>query len=667
MSPSAIFESPAPIVAPTKNNGVQKLKDGDKVDLVLRVFRCLIADICQQYNGGHPGGAMGMAAIGIALWKYTMKYSPKNPSWFNRDRFVLSNGHTCLFQYTFLHLVGYQNMTMDQLKSYHSTQPESLCPGHPEIEIDGIEVTTGPLGQGVANAVGLAMASKHLGKVYNRPRFDLAGHWKLNNLVVIYDNNQITCDGSVDLCNTEDVNARMRACNWNVIDVEDGCFNVEGLVEALAQAKAATDKPTFINVRTVIGIGSKEVYDFFGELTPKGVELEKSWNDLIAAYTAEHPDVAAEFKLRVEGKPTSDWRSIIPSKDQLPEEPTASRKSAGIVCNPLAAETQNMMVGTADLSPSVNMIWKGKVDFQHPELKTTRGINGSYSGRYIHYGIREHAMAAISNGLAAFSKGTILPVTSSFFMFYIYAAPGICMGALQGLQQIHIATHDSIGTGEDGPTHQPIELAALYRAMPNILYIRPCDGEEVAGAFIAALEAKSTPSIISLSRQGLEQYLDHSSRDGVLRGGYVFMEDEAADVTLIGVGAEMCFAVKTRKVLAAKHNVRARIVSVPCQRIFEKQAIEYKRQVLRSRSTPVIAVEAYAMNGWERYADAGYGMTSFGHSLPCKAAYKYFGFDEEVIAPVVAKFVEEAKANGLESLRGEFKDLNPIKRNHFDY
>ncbi|GJN72750.1 hypothetical protein PLICBS_006825 [Purpureocillium lilacinum] len=689
-------------------------KEDDKmIDLVLRQFRCLIADLCQQFNGGHPGSAMGMAAIGVALWKYTMRYSPRNPDFFNRDRFVLSNGHTCLFQYTFLHLTGYPAMTLDQLKSYHSSRTDSLCPGHPEIEHPGIEVTTGPLGQGMANAVGLAMATKNLAATYNRPEagfnlvdnttwcmigdaclqegvaleaIQLAGHWKLNNLVVIYDNNQITCDGSVDLCNTEDVDAKMRACGWDVLNVEDGCYDVEGLVTALLSAKASTEKPTFINVRTVIGIGSKvagdakahgaaygaedvrsikqsfgmnpdehfvlqdEVYGYFREMVKRGEELERSWHSMLGDYAKEYPDLHAEFMTRVEGRFTQDWRTLIPSKEDFPTTPTPTRKSSGLVCNPLAERLPNMMVGTADLSPSVNMIWKGKVDFQHPNLQTSCGINGNYSGRYIHWGVREHAMASISNGIAAFNKGTFLPVTSSFFMFYI---------------AIHIATHDSIGTGEDGPTHQPIELAALYRAMPNILYIRPCDSEEVAGAYTAALDARDTPSIISLSRQAVEQYPQHSSRDGVQRGAYVFIEEKDADVTLIGVGAEMCFAIKTRDVLRQKFGIKARVVSFPCQRLFDSQPIEYKRRTLQYRSNaPRVVIEAYAVNGWERYADAGFSMSKFGKSLPGKDAYEYFGFDEEVIAPEVAKLVELVKREGVESLRGEFRDLNPVRYSH---
>jgi dihydroxyacetone synthase len=325
-----------------------------------------------------------------------------------------------------MHLVGYKNMTIDQLKSYHSSRTDSICPGHPEIEHEGIEVTTGPLGQGIANAVGMAMATKHLGATYNKPNFpvvnnttwcmigdaclqegvaleaiSLAGHWKLNNLVVVYDNNQITCDGSVDLCNNEDVNAKMIASGWDVIDVMDGNFDIKGIVKALITAKNSTEKPTFINIRTVIGIGSKsagdakahgaafgpedvanikrafghdpekhfvisdEVYDYFRETKPRGRGIEAEWNKLVGEYAKEHPTLHAEFALRVAGKFTDDWTKFIPAKADLPTTPTASRKSSGLVCNPLAQNLKNFMVGTADLSPSVNMIWKGKVDFQN--------------------------------------------------------------------------------------------------------------------------------------------------------------------------------------------------------------------------------------------------------------------------------------------------------------
>ncbi|KAI8157430.1 Dihydroxyacetone synthase [Colletotrichum sp. SAR 10_70] len=695
-----------------------QFESSDKHDRVLKVFRAFIADQCQQFNGGHPGSAMGMAAIGIALYKYVMKYSPSNCEYFNRDRFVLSNGHACLWQYLFMHLIGVKSMTVEQLKSYHSDKTDSICPGHPEIENEGVEVTTGPLGQGVANAVGLAMATKNLAATYNKPGFEvvnnmtwcmigdaclqegvgleavsLAGHWKLNNLCIIYDNNSITCDGTADVANTEDINAKMRATGWNVLEVLDGNSNVAAIANALIAARSS-DRPTFINVRTTIGFGSlkagdakthgaalgvddvasikksfglnpdehfhipKDVYDFFADAVERGKTYEADWSSTIQKYSREHPELAAEFKLRVDGKMPDDWTKYIPSHGQLPTEPTSSRKSAGIVGNPLGEKMRNFLIGTADLTPSCNVAYNQKVDFQSPELRTACNLNGDYSGRYIHYGIREHAMCAISNGLAAFRKGTFLPVTSSFFMFYLYAAPAVRMAALQGLQQIHIATHDSIGTGEDGPTHQPIALPALYRAMPNTLYIRPCDSEEVAGAFITAINATETPTIISLSRQNLTQYPQHSSRDGVAKGAYVFVERDDFDVTLIGVGSEMGFTMETRELLE-KDGVKARVVSFPCPRLFEQQSREYKQSVLKPRSgKPTVVIEAYAANGWERYADASFSMRRFGKSLPSKAAYDYFGFKATRMAPKIKELVEEVKRDGIEVLRGDFRDLN---------
>ncbi|KAK8248285.1 putative transketolase [Phyllosticta capitalensis] len=684
-------------------------------DHVLKAFRLLIADLCQQFNGGHPGGAMGMAAIGIALWKYAMRYAPHTPDFFNRDRFVLSNGHTCLFQYSFLHLTGYKAMTLDQLKSYHSAREDSFAPGHPEIEHEGIEVTTGPLGQGIANAVGLAMATKNLAATYNKPGYDvvsnhtwcmigdaclqegvgleaisLAGHLKLNNLSVMYDNNQITCDGSVDLTNSEDINAKMAACGWDVIDIQDGCFDVQGIVDALSKAKASTEKPTFINVRTVIGVGSavagtavahgvalgKEdvakmkreygfnpdehfvitdtVKQFFAECVPRGEKYVQEWNELVDKYSQAHPELASEFKARVKGELPSNWKDLIPK--EFPDKPTATRASSGLVFNPIAQAINNFMVGTADLSPSVNMIWKGKEDFQHPERKTACGINGTYAGRYIHYGVREHVMAAVSNGLAAFAPNTIVPITSSFFMFYLYAAPAVRMGALQHLQVIHAATHDSIGMGEDGPTHQPIELPALYRAMPNLLYIRPADSEETAGAWIVAIESKKTSTIISTSRHTLPQLAPKTKRDGVARGAYVLEELQDADITLLGVGAELSFAVDVAASLQSKHGIRARVVSFPCQRLFERQSIEYKRETLkRHTGVPAVVIEPYASNGWERYADAAICMKGFGKSLPGKAAYKYFGFETGAMTEKVVRFLGDRKEGKV--FPGEFVEL----------
>ncbi|KAK8867492.1 Dihydroxyacetone synthase [Apiospora arundinis] len=716
MSPGVLNEADAVAGRPAQKNApsARDLVEAEKEkhDVVLKTFRLLISDLCQQFKGGHPGGAIGMAAIGVALWKYVMRYAPQNPTFFNRDRFILSNGHTCIFQYAFLHLTGYKNMTFDQLKSYHSERTDALCPGHPEIEHEGVEVTTGPLGQGIANAVGLAMASKHLGATFNRPGFDvvsnhtwcmigdaclqegvgleaisLAGHFKLNNLTVIYDNNQITCDGSVDMTNTENINEKMKACGWNVIDIEDGCYDIAGIVDALEQSKKSSDKPTFINVRTVIGIGSKVAgtavahgaafgaedvaaqklaygfnpdehfiigqvtRDFFAGLPARGDGYVQKWEELVGRYEEAHPDLAARFRKRMKGELTG-WEEFIPKS--FPEKPTASRASSGLVMNPIAKELDSFMVGTADLSPSVNMIWPGKVDFQHPDLKTSCGINGNYGGRYIHYGVREHVMCAISNGLAAFSPGTIVPVTSSFFMFYLYAAPAVRMGALMRLQVIHHATHDSIGMGEDGPTHQPIELAALYRAMPNLLYIRPGDSEETAGAWTAALSARETPTIVSTSRHALPQ-LQGTRRDGVLRGAYVLQENEAATLTLIGVGAELSHAVGVAKKLKETKGIEARVVSFPCQRLFEAQPLAYRRDTLRRHKMPAVVLEPYAPNGWERYADAAACVKTFGHSLPGTAAYKYFGFDVDALVTKVLGYLDQIKSDEL--LRREFVEL----------
>ncbi|KAG8630535.1 hypothetical protein KVT40_002154 [Elsinoe batatas] len=411
---------------------------------------------------------MGMAAIGVALYKYVMKYSPSNCNYFNRDRFVLSNGHACLWQYLFMHLVGVKSMTLEQLKSYHSTRYDSICPGHPEIENEGVEVTTGPLGQGVANAVGMAMATKHLGATYNRPGLkvvdnmtwvmigdaclqegvgleavSLAGHWKLNNLCIIYDNNNITCDGTADVANSEDMNAKMRATGFNVIDVMNGDYDVEGIVEALTSARNS-DKPTFINIRTLIASGSanagnakthgaalggddiinikktfgldpdghyhipQDVYDFFADVVPRGQRIEAEWKHTVDRLTEDFPDVASEFKGRVEGKMPQDWTKVIPAKEDLPTVPTSSRKSSGLVVNPLTEKLNSFLIGTADLTPSCNVAYSSKVDFQSPDLQTACNLNGNYTGRYIHYGIREHAMCAISNGLAAIRRRSIL-------------------------------------------------------------------------------------------------------------------------------------------------------------------------------------------------------------------------------------------------------------------
>ncbi|KAF2152815.1 transketolase [Myriangium duriaei CBS 260.36] len=690
-----------------------------KEDLVLKTFRLLVADLCQQFKGGHPGGAIGMAAIGVALWKYVMDYAPHTPDFVDRDRFVLSNGHTCLFQYCFLHLTGYKAMTLDQLKSYHSHRVDALCPGHPEIEHQGIEVTTGPLGQGIANAVGLAVASKNLAATFNKPDFDMirgriwcmvgdaclqegvgleaisfAGHMRLNNLTVIYDNNQVTCDGLVSLTNTEDVNMKMRACGWNVIDIPNGFFDVHNIVKALKSSKES-DKPTFVNVHTIIGVGSavagdavahgaafgaddvsnmKKVYgflpeesfvisdevrEFFSDLPARGETLVQQWEERLKGYVHAYPEMGNDLKARLQGELPEKWETLIPH--EFPNKPTASRASSGMVLNPLAKACKQFLVGTADLSPSVNMAWQGKVDFEPPELET-----GSYHGRYIHYGVREHAMAAISNGIAAYHPGMFIPVTSSFFMFYLYAAPAVRMGALQHLQVIHVATHDTIGMGEDGPTHQPIELAALYRAMPNLLYIRPGDSEETAGAWSVAISARHSSSIISTSRHTLPQLMPLTRRDGVSKGAYVLRQcSPTADLTIIGVGSELSLAVNVADALENQSALKVRIVSFPCQRLFEAQTVDYREEVLQRRAgVPAVVIEPYAANGWERYANAAVCMNTsrFGQSLPGPTAYKFFGFETALIARRIREYMTKIRSDS--GLLKEFTEMTHASLDH---
>nr|BAJ11495.1 DAS-like protein [Ogataea methanolica] len=697
---------------------IQAKQDQTKFDFMLKYYRNLIVDLVHNYKGGHGGGPNGMAAIGFALYKYVMKYNPENPSYFNRDRFILSNGHTCLFQYAFNHLVGYSHMTLEELKSYHSAEEESLCPGHPEIEHPAIEVTTGPLGQGIANAVGMAVASKNLAATYNREGFPVvdntifcmvgdaclqegpaleaisfAGSMRLNNLVVTYDNNQISCDGSVDITNTEDINAKFIACNWNVIDVENGSMDICAIVQALEDAKLS-DKPTLINIHTVIGLSTPwentaavhgadigaanvlkfketvgieadktfyipdEMYKYFSDIKPKGQAYEAQWNQLITSYEAAYPELAAEFQIKIKGELPANWKDYIPTS--FPNADTPSRKSGGLVLNPIAQHLNQFLVGTADLSPSVNMIWPGKVDFQDPKKETACGLNGDYTGRYIHYGIREHAMCAIANGIAAYNKGTFIPVTSTFFMFYLYAAPAVRMGALMNLKVIHVGTHDSIGTGEDGPTHQPIALANFYRALPNLYYIRPADSLETAGAYEVAIEAEGYSSIISESRQNLVQYPENSKRDAVKFGAYVFddfnIPDAKKDLIIIGVGSEMCFAMGSAAILRSQgYNVR--VVSFPCQRLFEQQSAEYRHSVLmRQQMIPTVVIEAYAPNGWERYATAGINMKTFGKSLPGMVCYDFFGYNKEKIATKVDAYLKQIK--DTPSVVYEFQDLN---------
>ncbi|KAJ1924678.1 Transketolase, partial [Coemansia sp. S17] len=524
--------------------------------LSINTIRVLAADMVQAANSGHPGAPMGCAPMAHVLFTRFLKANPKNSKWLNRDRFVLSNGHGCALQYVLLHLMGYK-VTMDDLKNFR--QLGSKTPGHPEnTHTDGIEVTTGPLGQGISNAVGMAIAERHLAATFNKPGFNvidntvyaiagdgclqegvaseassLAGHLQLGNLIVLYDSNGIQIDGSTKLGFTENVLERYAAYGWHTLEVADGDNDLDGLARAIEAAKAETDRPTLIKVETTIGFGAAKagtegvhgaplgaeslaavkalfdfdpaqkfsvadaVYDFYAQRAAEGARREDEWHALLAAYAQAHPELHAELVRRIEGRLPDGWEKALPRYSPA-DKPVATRKLSEVVLNAIAGLVPELIGGSADLTGSNLTRWKGAVDFQ-PE---STGL-GSYAGRYVRYGVREHGMAAISNGIAAY--GANIPFASTFLNFISYAAGATRLSALSHLRVLYIMTHDSIGLGEDGPTHQPIETMAMLRATPNYLNFRPADGNEVSAAYLAALQHSDRPSVLSLTRQNLPQ------------------------------------------------------------------------------------------------------------------------------------------------------------------
>ncbi|UPL01971.1 hypothetical protein LCI18_012905 [Fusarium solani-melongenae] len=661
-------------------------------DIAVRDIRKLVIDCCRQNGGGHGGSAIGMAPLGVALWRHTLRFSTKNPAWFDRDRFVLSNGHAAIFLYVMLHVAGYPHMSLDELKMYADpkafdhktgTWKSTICHGHPEIEVPGVEVTTGPLGQGIANAVGLAIASKHLAATFNKPGYDMiqsrvycstgdgclqegvameamaiAGHLKLDNLVLCYDNNQVTCDGPLEWIVSEDTNSKMRSMGWNVIDVFDGDNSVESIVNALNLGKATKYMPTFINIRSTIGYGtatagtakshhgtyseadaalyaetsnqashrvSKECKAYFNERADQGNRGQDLWLEMLDRYCQVFPREGTLLRARIAGEVNF---SDVLSRIHFPRKPpSAARSLNGIIFQQLMNHIPNIIAGGADLWTSNQM-----GDHSH------RIFDGSRrEGRVIRYGIREHAMAAISNGLAAYSPNAIIPVTATFFMFYLYAAPGVRMGALSSLKVIHVATHDSIGEGQNGPTHQPVEVDSLYRAMPNLLYIRPADGEEIIGAWASALEVQGQPVIISLARDPPEIAVPNTSRTKVFKGGYVIVDHPKPVVTLVSCGSELQFAVGAAAKLA-EEGIGTRVVSMPCLRLFEAQSAEYQKSVL-SDALHIISVEAYVPGFWARICTASIGMDSFGYSGAGRDNFSRFGIDHESVAAKVKAHV----------------------------
>ncbi|KAI9035383.1 transketolase tktA [Aspergillus affinis] len=653
----------------------------DLDQLAINTIRVLAVDATFKANSGHPGAPMGMAPVSHVLFNKFMNFNPQNPDWANRDRFVLSNGHGCMLQYALLHLFGYK-VSMDDLKAFR--QLDSITPGHPEAhDTPGVEVTTGPLGQGFANAVGLAIAQAQAAGTYNKSGYNLfnnhtyvyfgdgcamegiaseaasmAGHLKLGNLIGIYDDNGISIDGDTKCAFTEDVTKRFEAYGWHTVWVKDGDNDLEGIEAAIREAQSVTDKPTMIRLTTTIGFGSKlqgtggvhgnplkaddcegvkqlfgfdpkqsfvvpqQVYDLYHKRAAEGAAKDQEWSQLFQKYTSEHKAEGADLTRRLSGKLPEGWEKSLPVYKGS-DAAVASRKLSEAVLEKIHDVIPELLSGSADLTGSNNTRWKNAVDFQPPEY----GI-GDWSGRYLRYGVREHAMAAVMNGLAAY--GVHIPAGGTFLNFVSYAAGAVRLSALSRVRVIHVATHDSIGLGEDGPTHQPIETLAHFRALPNCMVWRPADGNETSAAYYSAITSKHTPSILALTRQNLPQ-LEGNSIEAALKGAYPVIEASDATVTLISTGSEVSICVEAASYLKEKHGVTARVVSVPCFEVFDAQDKAYKLKVLPD-NIPVLSVEALTTMGWERYSHEQFGLNRFGASGPYKDVYKKFEFTPEGIS-----------------------------------
>jgi len=656
--------------------------DKTTMETCINAIRFLAIDAVEKANSGHPGLPMGCAPMAYILFNEMMKFNPKNPKFFNRDRFVLSAGHGCMLQYALLHLTGYDSVKIEDLQQFR--QWGSRTPGHPEnFETAGVEVTTGPLGQGICNAVGLALAEKHLAARFNKPGMEvvdhytycilgdgcnmegvsneaisLAGHWGLGKLIALYDDNHISIDGHTDISFTEDVSKRYEALGWHTIHVQDGNRDYDAIRKAIAEAKKVTDKPTLIKITTIIGYGSPnkaDSHDVHGAaLGPKEVEAtrknlgwehapfvvpaevhkamtepsiakgaaaEAEWNAKWTAYAAKYPKEAVELKSIMTGELPAGWEKSLPR--YTPEvKPDATRNLSQTCLNALGPAIPGFIGGSADLAPSNMTLMKMFGDFQ----------KNSPAERNLRFGVREHGMGAICNGIALHSPGFV-PYCATFFVFTDYMRAAMRMSALSEARVIYVMTHDSIGLGEDGPTHQPVEHIASFRAMPNIYTMRPCDGNETAAMYEVAVAAHGTPSLLCLSRQKLPN-LPGSTVEKAKHGAYIISDSEGTpDVMFLATGSEVENAVAAAEVLR-KEGKKARVVSMPCWELFEKQSAEYKESVLPSAVKARVVVEAASSFGWQKYAgDHGAYVTvdGWGASAPAPRIYKEYGFGTDDI------------------------------------
>ena len=653
----------------------------------INTLRFLAVDAIQKANSGHPGMPMGCAPIAFLLYSKIMKHNPKNPKWINRDRFVLSAGHGSMLLYGILHLTGYE-ISLEDLKNFR--QWGSITPGHPEFGLTpGVETTTGPLGQGFSNAVGMATAEKHLGAMFNKEDIQLldhyiyviagdgdlmegishetaafAGHNKLDNLIVFYDNNKITIDGSTDLAMSEDVAKRFEAYGWHVQHVTD-VNDLSALESAVKTAKAIAGKPHLIITDTHIGYGSphkqdtasvhgsplgeeevrltkknlgwdenkeffipEDVKEFFESLLPNFQSYEDVWQSKFDAYQSKYPTEAREFKRIFQSEiPELKWEEF-----KNYGENVATRSASGKVLNSLAEQLPELFGGSADLHPSNNTYLKNYKDFSA----------NNYLARNIHFGIREHGMAAIMNGMAYY--GGIIPYGGTFLVFSDYLRPAIRLAAMSHLRVIYVFTHDSIGLGEDGPTHQPIEHLASLRAIPGLIVLRPADANETVYAWKIAIETKNQPVALILSRQKLP-ILDrgkYTDAEGTLKGAYILKheKDTTANIIIIATGSEVALALEAAEVLE-KEGKSVRVVSMPSTEIFEMQSDEYKREVLPENIQNRIIIEAGVSQGWEKYAGCKGKIISvekYGASAPYKILFEKYGFTVEKILETVQEF-----------------------------
>ncbi|WP_279342380.1 transketolase [Geotalea sp. SG265] len=661
--------------------------------LCINTIRFLSVDAVQKAKSGHPGMPMGAAPMAYLLWDRFLKYNPANPGWFNRDRFVLSAGHGSMLLYSLLHLTGY-DLPLEEIARFR--QWESQTPGHPERgRTPGVEVTTGPLGQGFGNGVGMAIAEAYLSARYNRPDFpvidhftygivsdgdlmegvaaeaaSLAGNLKLGKLIYLYDDNRITLAASTDLSFSEDRAERFEAYGWHVQTVTDG-NDLAAIWDALHEARAATTRPSLIIVRTHIGFGSpnkqdtfeahgsplgdeevrltkknlgwpaeppflipQEALEHFRQALQKGGEAEAAWEAMLSAYGKEYPELAQELRQAREETLPAGW------SDDIPEFPAdakgmASRVASGKIMNALAPRLPLFIGGSADLNPSTHTVLKGLGDFESPQNHPAdrQGDSGGewgYAGRNLHFGVREHAMGAALNGMAA--HGGIIPFGATFLIFSDYLRPSLRLAALTGLHLIYVFTHDSIGLGEDGPTHQPVEHLAALRAIPNLLVIRPGDANETAIAWQVALASKGKPVALILSRQNIPT-LDRDTcapAQGLSRGAYILRDGAGAqpDIILIATGSELHLAAQAQQELE-RRNVRTRVVSMPCWQLFDEQPPEYRNAVLPPQVTKRLAIEAGSPLGWCRYVGTEgdiVGIERFGASAPGDVVLRELGF-----------------------------------------